>query len=119
MIHCEKLASHLNQRAGLIRRMRYRIPTDKLLIISEAIFNSKIRNCSSVYLQPVFEKEDLKARKVTPETYKLQVIQNDMWRIVFKYQMGDKTTMEKLRNSVKILSVNQIVCYALRSFQHH
>ena len=55
--------------------------------------------------------EDLKARKVTPETHKLQVIQNNMLRVVFNYKLGDKTNMEKLRNSINMFSVNQIVCY--------
>ena len=32
--HCEKLASQLNQRVGLLRRMRYRIPTEKLVMIA-------------------------------------------------------------------------------------
>ena len=66
--HCEKLASQLNQRVGMLGRMRFRLPVDKLLMVAEAIFNSKIRYGCSVYLQPIFEKEDLKARKITPET---------------------------------------------------
>ena len=48
--------------------MRHRIPKKKLLLLAEAIFNSKIRYGIAVYLRPIFEKEDLKARKITPET---------------------------------------------------
>ena len=70
-VHYEKLASQLNQKVGLLRRMRYRIPTEKLVMIAEAIVNSKIRYGSSVYLQPVFEEEDLKQRKIFPETNKI------------------------------------------------
>ena len=66
--HCEKFASQLNQTVGMLGRMRFRLPVDKLLMVAEAIFNSKIRYGCSVYLQPIFEREDLKARKITPET---------------------------------------------------
>ena len=105
-IHCEKLASQLNQKVGLLRRMKHRLPISSLLIIAEAIFNSKIRYGSSVYLQPIFETEDIKARKITAETHKLQVIQNNMLRVIFGYKLGDKTNMERLRNSITFFSVN-------------
>ena len=91
--------------------MKHRIPIDKLLLIAEAIFNSKVRYGCCVYLQPIFEKEDLKARKITSETNKLQVIQNNMLRVIFGYKMGDKTNMTTLRNNIKMFSVNQMVCY--------
>ena len=109
--HCEKLASQLNQKVGLLRRMSHRIPTDKVLIVAEAIFNSKVRYGSCVYLEPTFEKEDLKAGKLSPETHKLQVIQNNMLRMIFKCKMSDKTNMTALRNSIKMFSINQMVCY--------
>ena len=91
--------------------MRNRVPAEKLLMISEAIFNSKIRYGCSVYLQPIFEKEDIKARKTIPETYRLQVIQNNMLRMIFNYKAGDQTNMTRLGNSIKMFSVNQLVCY--------
>ena len=49
--------------------------------------------------------------QITAETNKLQVIQNNMLRTIFNYKMGDKTNMERLRNSIKMFSVNQMVCY--------
>ena len=110
-VHCEKLASQLNQKVGLLRRMRHRVPTKEILIIAEAIFNSKIRYGCSVYLHPIFEKEDIKQRKLTSEGYKLQVIQNNMLRMIFNYKLGDKTNMENLRHNLQIFSVNQMVCY--------
>ena len=77
--HCEKFASQLYQRVGMLGRMRFRLPVDKLLMVAEAIFNSKIRYGCSVYLQPIFEKKDNKARNITPET-KIQVIHNTKLR---------------------------------------
>ena len=91
--------------------MRNRLPVEKLLIVAEAIFNSKVRYGCSVYLQPIFEKEDIKAGKTTPDTYRLQVIQNNMLRMIFNYKPGDQTNMTRLRNNIKMFSVNQMVCY--------
>ena len=105
--HCEKLASQLNQKVGLLRRMKHRISTDKLLMIAETIFNSEIRYGSSVYLQPVFEKEELKAETLSVETRQLQKIQNNMLRVVFGFKLEDKTNMTTLRNNIKMFSVNQ------------
>ena len=34
-----------------------------------------------------------------------------MLRVIFRYKLEDKTNMEKLRNSIKMFSVNQMVCY--------
>ena len=38
-------------------------------------------------------------------------LQNTMLRVIFRYKLEDKTNMEKLRNSIKMFSVNQMVCY--------
>ena len=109
--HCEKLSVQLNQRVGLLRRMKQIIPVDKLLIIAQAILNSKIFYGSCVYLQPVFEKEELKTEYLSAEARKLQVIQNNMLRMIFGLKLEDKTNMTKLRNNIKIFSVNQMCCY--------
>ena len=61
---CEKLATQLNQTVGMLRRMRNRVPIEKLIIIAEAIFNNMI---SCMYPQPVFEKEELKAETLSTE----------------------------------------------------
>ena len=79
---CEKLASQLNQKVGLLRRMTNRIPIEKTLIVAEAIFNSKIRYGSCVYLQPVLEKEELKAgtyRNKTITNNSEQYAQSNLW----------------------------------------
>ena len=52
------------------------LPADKLYIIADAIFNSVIRYGIVVYQVPMYEKEDLKARKLSSETYDLQVLQD-------------------------------------------
>ena len=110
-IHCDKLATQLNQKVGLLRRMKQRLPTEKLLLIAEAIFNSKVRYGSCVYIQPVFEKEDLKAGKTTAEINQLQVIQNKMLRVIFGFKQEDKTNMSRLRENIKMFSINQLTSY--------
>ena len=84
--HIDKLSIELKQRIGLLKRIRQKIPTNKLILIAEAIFNSKIRYGISVYLTPIFEKEDLKVRKLSHNASTLQIIQNNMIRAIFGYR---------------------------------
>ena len=51
-------------------------------MIAEAIFNSKIRYGISVYLNPVFDNEDLKAKKLSKNATTLQTLQNTMLRLI-------------------------------------
>ena len=114
--HIEDLNIDLKKITCLMRRIRERIPKEKLIIVVEAIFNSKIRYESSVYLVPVYDKEDLKwrtyAKCVTPkETYTLQTLHNAMLRVIHGFTRSQHINMEKLRNRIKMSSVNQIVVY--------
>ena len=61
-LHVDKLAVELKKRMGLMRRIRNRIFRSKLLMVAEAIFNSKTRYGIALYLNPVFEVEEVKAR---------------------------------------------------------
>ena len=61
--HVEKISIELKKRIGLLRRIRNRIPKDKLIMIADAIFQSKVRYGISVYLKPVFDEEDLKMKR--------------------------------------------------------
>ena len=76
--HVEKISIELKKRIGLLKRIKKRIPKDKLIIISEAIFNSKIRYGISVYLNQVFDAEELKMKKLSKNTTNLQTLQNTM-----------------------------------------
>ena len=55
----------LKKRIGLFNRIKKRVPKEKLIIITEAIFNSKIRYGISIYLNPVYKAEDLKLKKLS------------------------------------------------------
>ena len=109
--HVEKISIDLKKRIGLLRRIRNRIPVNKLVIIAEAIFNSKIRYGISVYLNPIFDEEELKMEKLSKNTQVLQVLQNAMIRIVFGFNKNQYINMKKKREKLKMMSVNQICCY--------
>ena len=43
-----------------MKRTKNRVLKDKLVILAEGIFNSKIRYGITVYLKPVFDEEELR-----------------------------------------------------------
>ena len=110
-IHVDMLAGELKKKIGLMRRIRNRLTRGKMLMVAESIFNSKVRYGIALYLNPTFETEDVKARKLSVEASKLQVIQNSMLRTIFNYRLLDKVNMEKLRNNIKMFSINQMNIY--------
>ena len=105
--HVEKLCLTLLKRLGLLRRIRYKVPREKLRIIAEAIFMSKIRYGIAVYMKPRLQEEDSLSR----DLHKLQVLQNDMVRMLSKKKRSDKVNMADLRRKMGIMSVNQIAVY--------
>ena len=63
--------------------------------------NSVIRYGIAVYLLPTYEKEDLKARKLSSETESLQVMQNNMLRTIHGLRITDRVNMLELRKKNK------------------
>ena len=76
--HIDKLSIVLKQRIGLLKRIKMRIPKEKVVIIAEAIFNSLLRYGVAVFLKPVYDEEDLKMEKLSKNTAVLQTLQNSM-----------------------------------------
>ena len=109
--HVEKLSIELKKRIGLLRRIRNRIPKNKLRIIADAIFNSKLRYGISVYLTPVFDEEDLKMKKLSKHTVALQTLQNRMIRVIFGIKYGTHVNMQDMRRKIDMMSVNQMAVY--------
>ena len=62
--HIEKISIELKKRIGILRRIKHRVPKNKLVMIAEALFNSKIRYGIALYLNPVYEGEDLKMKRL-------------------------------------------------------
>ena len=100
--HIDNISIELNQRIGLLRRIKQRIPKNKLIIIAEAIFNSKLRYGIAVYLNPIFDKEDLKVNKLSENARKLQVLQNKMLRTILGININSHVNMQKLRNKIRL-----------------
>ena len=109
--HVEKISIELKKRIGLLCRIRKRIPNNKLLMIAEAIFNSKIRYGCSVYLNPVFDQEELKMKRLSKNVSVLQVLQNTMLRVVFGIKINQHVNMVHLREKIRMFSVNQMCIY--------
>ena len=109
--HIDEISKVLRQRIGQLKRIKQKIPQDKLIIIAEAIFNSIIRYGIAVYLIPTYEKEELKARKLNSDTYSLQTIQNNMLRVIHGLRISDRVNMQELRQKIEMMSVNQMAIY--------
>ena len=105
--HLNYLCNTLRQRTALLKRIRLRVPTDKLRIIAESIFNAKLRYGIAVYYKPRLTEEEDKCSVQEP----LQVLQNDMLREIFGHKRKDRINMNKLRRNQGMLSVNQLACY--------
>ena len=80
-------------------------------MIAEAIFNSKIRYGIALYLNPVFEEEDLKMKRLSKNATSLQTLQNTMLRLILGCNIKQHINMENIRKKVKMMSINQMCVY--------
>ena len=80
-------------------------------MIAEAIFNTKIIYGIAVYLTPVFDKKDLKVEKLSKNASMLQSLQNKMIRVILGCRKEQHVNMQKLRNRIRMMSVNQMNIY--------
>jgi hypothetical protein len=55
--HVDQLSIELKKRIGLLRRIKKRVPKEKLVIIAEAIFNSLLRYGVAVFLKSIYDKK--------------------------------------------------------------
>ena len=109
--HIDEISKELRHKIGLLKRIKKRIPINKVILIAEAIFNSKIRYGISVYLTPVFEEEDLKWKTLSAGTRSLQTLQNDMLRSIHGLKRNQCVNMQRLREKIGMMSVNQMSIY--------
>ena len=113
-----KLAIELKKRMGLLKRIKKRVPKDKLIIIAKAIFNSKIRYGIAAYLIPIFKREDVKMEKLSPHAKELQVVQNSMVRVILglnranhikmKERPFKKESLQKRRRAIDLVKKNSV-----------
>ena len=105
--HIDHVCSKMNQRLGILRRLKNKVPHEKLIIVAGAIFTSVARYGIAVYLKPKlhsdpYERKDLK---------RLQVIQNKMFRLLAGKTLLDKARVETLGRQFNMMSINQMTCY--------
>ena len=105
--HIERMSCKLKKRIGMLARIKQRVPKEKLVMIAEGIFNSVKRYGIPVYLNPIYEKEDIKAKKLPGNTRYIQKIQNNMLRVILGYNLAQQVNMEKTRTKIGMMSVNQ------------
>ena len=72
--HTNELSIKLKQRLGLLKRIKYKINKDKLPVVAEAIFNSKIRYGLAVYGRPRMEEEEPQELQKVNWMFKLRKI---------------------------------------------
>ena len=91
----------------MLKRINHRLPQEKMILVAEAIFCSSIRYGIPVFYKPRLTDTD----EFCTIQEKLQVCQNDMIRLLFGHKRSDRINMQKLREKMGILSVNQLACY--------
>ena len=101
---------HFETEISLLKRAKRKVNNEKMSMIADAIFQSKLRYGIAAYGSPKFEFNHME-QPMDPNLAKLQVVQNDMLRILNGKTRGDLTNMQKLREELKIMSVNQLSVY--------
>ena len=104
--HIDYICSKMNQRLGILRRLKNKVPQDKLRIIAGAIFTSVARYGIAVYSKPRLHSDPLKE-----DLHRLQVIQNKMFRLLAGKSLLDKVRVEDLGKKFNMMSINQMTCY--------
>ena len=74
--------------------------------MAEAIFNSKIGYDISLYLNPVYEEEELKLKKLSKSATLLQTLQNTMIRTILGIDKKKHINMESIIKEIEMLLVN-------------
>ena len=80
--HIDQLSIELKKRIGLLRRIRKRVPREKIVIIAEAIFNSLLRYGVAVFLKPIYDKENMekpRQKYCYPSNTTEQYAKGDLW----------------------------------------
>ena len=90
--HIDNLCGKMNQRLSILRRLKNKVPQEKLRIIAGAIFTSVARYGIAVYSKPRLHAEPMRE-----DLHKLQVIQNKMFRLLAGKKLLDKVRVEDSR----------------------
>ena len=104
--HIEYVCGKMEQRLSILRRLKNKVPQEKLKVIANAIFTSVARYGIAVYSRPRMHEDPS-----CGELQKLQVIQNKMFRLLAGKKLQDRVKVERLGKQFGIMSINQMTCY--------
>ena len=104
--HMSQLNIKLNQRLGLLRRLKNKVPHTKLRIIAEGIFTSVARYGIAVYFKPRLHSDP-----TCEDQSRLQVAQNKMFRLLAGRKPADRVKVEDLAKQFNMMSMNQMASY--------
>ena len=105
-IHMSKLQIKMNQRLGLLRRLKNKVPHTKLKIIAEALFTSVARYGIAVYFKPRLHWDP-----TCEDQTRLQIVQNKMLRLLAGKKLLDKVRVEELAKRFNMMSMFQMASY--------
>ena len=108
------LFKQLSQRVGMLRQLAQVVPKEKLKMLSQGIFTSKLLYCIQVFGNVWgFDGYNEISRKSTSftkeDSRRLQVLQNSVFRLLTG--LGFDTPTAELVNSCDELSIHQLVAY--------
>lgn len=101
--HIQSVIKALNHRLFVIRRLKEVLPQKTLSIVGEAIFNSHIR-----YGLAAYGKIRLGEEPVNCEMKRLQVLQNELMRLIVGKRKKDCVSVKTLLEMTGYMSVNQM-----------
>ena len=104
--HIEYICEKMEQRLSILRRLKNKIPQEKLRIVANSIFSSVARYGIAVYSRP-----RLHIDPACGELNRLQVIQNKLFRLLAGKKLQDKVRVESLGKQFGIMSINQMTSY--------
>ena len=104
--HIKEVCTELNQRVGVLKRLRYEFSKNNLKMLADGLVLSKILYGISIYSQTRLQANDPPIGLI----HKLQVIQNKAMRIVLRKKRLDKIPIKDLLEEMGWLSVNQLTC---------
>jgi len=102
--HVQELKKALHQRLFIIRRLRESLPKKQLIIVAEAIFNSKIRYGLTLFAHCRVDDQD----PTNGQMASIQKLQNDMMRTILGVTRSDHVSVNDLLERTGFTSVNRM-----------
>ena len=102
--HVQELKKALHQRLFIIRRLRESLPKKQLIIVAEAIFNSKIRYGLPLFAHCRVDDQD----PTNGQMASIQKLQNDMMRTILGVTRSDHVSVNDLLERTGFTSVNRM-----------